>query len=227
MRILVVEDDEGIACGVLGAMRRENWAADVAPSVAAAWSALSSEPFDIVLLDLSLPDGSGADVLQRVRQAPPDTLPAPTMPVLVMAARDDMSVRIAMLDMGADDYMTKPCNAGELAARVRALHRRATGHAQPLLRWGDFQVDPAARRVHRADADIELSAREFGVLIALLEASPRVLSRQQIETSLCSWSHPLESNAIEVHVHHLRKKLGGHVIRTLRGVGYFVPRDAA
>jgi DNA-binding response OmpR family regulator len=225
MRILVVEDDEGIAHGLGLALSQAGWAADVVPGVESAWAALRAEPFEMVLLDLGLADGDGAEVLRRLRRAPAGGLPDPATPVLIMTARDQVASRIAGLDMGADDYMTKPFDPGEMAARMRALRRRFAGRAQPLLRWGDLRIDPAARSVLREGRAVELSAREFGILMALMEASPRVLSRQQIEASLCNWDHLLESNAIEVHVHRLRKKLGDGVIRTLRGVGYFVPSD--
>jgi two-component system OmpR family response regulator/two-component system response regulator QseB len=142
-----------------------------------------------------------------------------------MTARDQVSSRIAGLDMGADDYVTKPFDPGELAARMRALSRRTAGRAQSVIRRGTLEIDPAARTVRRAGQEVELSSREFGVLVTLVEASPRVLSRSQIETSLYNWEAALDSNAIEVHVHHLRRKLGDGVIRTLRGVGYFVPSD--
>ncbi len=227
MRILVVEDDEGIAHGLGLALRQDGWAMDVAADVDTAWAALEAEPFDMVLLDLGLGERDGSEVLQRLRQARPGRLPDPATPVLIMTARDEVSSRIAGLDMGADDYLTKPFDAGELAARMRALRRRQAGRAQPVLRWGELEIDPAAREVRRAGQPVELSAREFALLMVLMEARPRVLSRQQIEASLYDWSSLLESNAIEVHVHHLRKKLGEGIIRTLRGVGYFVPPEPA
>lgn len=225
MRVLVIEDDEGIAHGLGLALRQDGWAADIVPSVAAAWAALQAEPFEMVLLDLGLADGDGAQVLRRLRAAPVGRLPDPATPTLIMTARDEIASRIAGLDMGADDYVTKPFSPAELAARMRALRRRATGRAQALLTWGDLVIDPARRTVLRAGQAVELSAREFNLLTTLMEARPRVLSRQQIEASLYNFDTPLESNAIEVHVHHLRRKLGERVIRTLRGVGYFVPTD--
>ncbi|RYX91212.1 MAG: response regulator transcription factor [Comamonadaceae bacterium] len=226
MRVLVVEDDEGIASGLLSHLKQLGWAADHAGGVASAWAALRAEPFDIILLDLGLADGDGAQLLARLRAAPAGRLPAPDTAVLIMTARDKVASRIAGLDMGADDYVTKPFDPDELAARMRALRRRAAGRAQAGIAWGDLAVDPAARTVHRAGVLVELSAREFSVLLALMEARPRVLSRQQIETQLYNFDNALDSNAIEVHVHHLRKKLGADVVRTLRGVGYFVPEDA-
>ncbi len=225
MRVLVIEDDEGIAHGLGLALRQDGWAADIVPSVGAAWAALSAEPFDMVLLDLGLFDGDGSQVLRRLRAAPAGGLPDPATPTLIMTARDEIASRIAGLDMGADDYVTKPFSPAELAARMRALRRRATGRAQALLTWGELVIDPAARTVQRAGQAVDVSAREFNLLMTLMEARPRVLSRQQIEASLYNFDTPLESNAIEVHVHHLRRKLGERVIRTLRGVGYFVPTD--
>jgi len=226
MRVLVVEDDEGIAAGLRAHLQQQGYAVDVARSVAAAWSALRDEHFDIVLLDLGLPDGDGDQVLQRLRQAAEGGLPDPKTPVLIMTARDEVALRIAALDRGADDYVVKPFDADELAARMRALHRRAAGRAQATVRCGEVEIDPALRTVQRAGQSVDLSAREFAVLLALVAVRPRVLSRQQIEARLYNWDAALESNAIEVHVHHLRKKLGNEVIRTLRGVGYFVPAEA-
>lgn len=225
MRVLVVEDDEGIAHGLGLALRREGWAVDIVGTVAAASTALRTEPFDMVLLDLGLGDGDGVEVLRRLRHAPAGGLPDPQLPVLIMTARDQVASRIAGLDMGADDYVTKPFDPAELAARMRALRRRAAGRALSVLRWGELEIDPAARSVRRAGAPVELSSREFGVLLTLMEARPRVLTRSQIETSLYNWEAALESNAIEVHVHHLRRKLGEGVICTMRGVGYFVAAE--
>ncbi len=227
MRVLVVEDDDGIAQGLKAHLAHQGWAVDVAGGVASAWAALRAEPFDLVLLDLGLADGDGSEVLRQLRAAPQDRLPAPETPVLIMTARDQVASRIAGLDMGADDYVTKPFDPDELAARMRALARRAAGRAQPVLQVGDLRIDPAARTVTRAGEPVELSSREFGVLLALVEVRPRVLSRPQIEAKLYNWDNALDSNAIEVHVHHLRRKLGDGVIRTLRGVGYFVPEERA
>lgn len=227
MRALLVEDDEGIAAGLASHLERAGWAVDVAGTLAAAWAALSAEPFDVVLLDLGLPDGDGTDLLRRLRQSAPASLPDPATPVLIMTARDQVSARIAGLDLGADDYVTKPFDLDELAARLRALRRRAVGRATATLAWEDIHLDPATRMVRKAGQAVELSAREFDVLLALLEVSPRVLSKGQIETRLYNWEQALDSNAIEVHVHRLRRKLGERMIKTVRGVGYHVPAEAA
>jgi two-component system OmpR family response regulator/two-component system response regulator QseB len=227
MRVLVAEDDEGIAAGLAAHLRRLGWAVDVVPSVAQGWAALASEPFDVLLLDLGLADGEGAELLRRLRAAPAGRLPDAQMPVLIMTARDEVASRIAGLDLGADDYLTKPFDPDELAARVRALRRRAAGRAQPTLRYGVLGLDPAARTVLREGEPVELSTREFSILLALLEARPQVLSRAQIEAKLYNWDSALDSNAIEVHVHRLRRKLGEGIIRTVRGVGYFVPAEPA
>lgn len=227
MRVLVVEDDEGIAGGLRAHLRQLGWAVDTTDRVEAAWSALKAERFDLVLLDLGLADGDGAEVLKRLRQAPADRLPDAATPVLIMTARDQVAARIECLDMGADDYVTKPFDPDELAARMRALRRRSVGRAQALLVAGPLTIDPATRVVRLKGEPVELSSREFGVLLALVEVRPRVLSRVQIEARLYNWDNALDSNAVEVHVHHLRKKLGEGVIRTLRGVGYFSPDDPA
>ncbi len=227
MRALLVEDDEGIASGLATHLARAGLAVDVAGTLALAWAALAAEPFDVVLLDLGLPDGDGSDLLRRLRQSSGTALPDPATPVLIMTARDQVSARIAGLDLGADDYLTKPFDLDELAARLRALHRRALGRATATLAWHDIRVDPAARTVRQAGQAVDVSAREFDVLLALLEVSPRVLSKGQIETRLYNWDQALDSNAIEVHVHRLRRKLGEGVIKTVRGVGYHVPKETA
>ncbi len=226
MRVLVLEDDPRIADGLVAHLGRQGHAVDTAATLAAGWAALCAEPFDLLLLDLGLPDGDGASLLARLRAAAPGAQPDPHTPVLVMTARDGVAARIGALDMGADDYVSKPFDPDELAARMRALRRRAAGRSQALLRHGGLVVDPAARTVLQDGQPVALSGREFAVLLLLLEASPRVLSRTQIEAGLYTWDGALESNAIEVHVHHLRKKLGDGLIRTLRGVGYCIPEPA-
>ncbi|MCC2634654.1 MAG: DNA-binding response regulator [Ramlibacter sp.] len=227
MRVLVVEDDRGIAAGLAAHLARAGHAVDCTGSIAEGWRALVGEPYDVVLLDLGLPDGDGGTLLRRLRDMPAGRLPDPATPVLIMTARDQVASRIAGLDLGADDYLTKPFDPDELAARMRALRRRTTGRARATLRYGELEIDPAARTVLRAGVPVELAAREFSVLLALIEARPRVLSRTQIEAQLYNWDGGLESNAIEVHVHRLRRKLGESLIRTVRGVGYYVPAEPA
>ncbi|MCD2513367.1 response regulator [Comamonas endophytica] len=231
MRILIVEDDPGIAAGLQENLEQRGYAVDVCGNVAQAWSALCTEPFSAVLLDLGLPDQDGAALLQRLRsspEAPPggQRLPDRATPVLIMTARDQVHQRIAGLDSGADDYLSKPFDVAELEARLRALLRRSAGRASPTITHGDLTVDPATRTVHRAGVPVDMSPREFSVLLVLLEARGRVLSRQQLEERLYSWQTSLDSNAIEVHVHHLRRKLGNERIQTMRGVGYFIPWES-
>ena len=227
MRILVVEDDAGIAAGLRSNLQQRGYAVDGCALLEDAWAALRSERFDLVLLDLGLPDGDGGQLLQRIRHsaAAPGGLPDPLTPVLIMTARDQVADRISGLDLGADDYLVKPFDLDELEARMRALLRRAAGRAHPLLRHGDLVLDPAAHSVLRAGQAVELTPREFTLLQVLLESRGRVLSRQQLEARLYNWQDAVGSNAVEVHVHHLRRKLGEGLIQTLRGVGYFIPRD--
>lgn len=232
MRILVVEDDAGIASGLRANLQQRGYAVDVCDSVAGAWNALRGERFDAVLLDMGLADGDGSELLQRLRLSPgtastlQPALPDPSTPVLIVTARDQVHQRIAGLDLGADDYLAKPFDVDELDARLRALLRRAAGRASPTIRHGDIEVDPAARTVRRQGRPVEMSPREFSVLLVLLQARGRVLSRAQIEESLYSWDAAIESNAVEVHIHHLRRKLGSACIQTMRGVGYFMPQGA-
>jgi len=231
MRILVVEDDVGIASGLRTNLQQRGYAVDVADGVANAWNALRMERFDAVLLDLGLADGDGSELLRRLRASPvpgngqPQALPDPSIPVLIVTARDQVHQRIAGLDLGADDYLAKPFDVDELDARLRALLRRAVGRAAPTIRYADIEVDPAARTVRVHGRPVDMSPREFSVLLVLLEARGRVLSRQQIEERLYSWDAAIESNAVEVHIHHLRRKLGSACIQTMRGVGYFMPQE--
>ena len=224
MRILVVEDDAGIADGLRTNLQQRGYAVDVCDGVAAAWAALRAEPFDAVLLDLGLSDGDGSILLQRLR-ANQSTLPDAGTPVLIMTARDAVQERIAGLDQGADDYLSKPFDMDELEARLRALLRRAAGRAQPLVRHGAIELNPATRTVQLHGQKVELSPREFAVLRLLMESPGRVLSRRQLEEHLYDWDSVVDSNAIEVYIHHLRRKLGSQCIQTMRGVGYFMPQE--
>jgi two-component system OmpR family response regulator/two-component system response regulator QseB len=232
MRILVVEDNAGIAAGLQANLEQRRYAVDVCTTVAEAWHALEMERFDAVLLDLGLPDVDGSEILRRLRGprrpgGDSQSLPDPNTPVLILTARDQVRERVAGLDLGADDYLVKPFDIDELEARLRAMLRRAGGQAAPVIRHGELEVDPAARTVRRDGKLVEMSPREFSVLWVLLQARGRVLSRQQIEEHLYSWGTAVESNAVEVHIHHLRKKLGNASIVTMRGVGYFLPAENA
>jgi two-component system, OmpR family, response regulator QseB len=231
MRALVVEDDPGIASGLSASLRQAGYAVDVCKTLHSAWTALSVEPFDVMVLDLGLPDGDGLDLLARLRRSPGGAagrpeLPRSDMPVLIMTARDGVSDRISGLDSGADDYIVKPFDSNELLARLRAMQRRASGRSSPVIEHGDLVLDPAAHTVHRAGELVPLGGKEFALLLTLLQARPQVLSKSRLESALYGFGESLESNAIEVHVHHLRRKLGESLIKTVRGVGYFVPRES-
>ena len=218
MRILLAEDDPQLGDGLTVGLRQAGFAVDWVRDGAAADHALGSETFDLLVLDLGLPRLEGMAVLARLRQR------GQTLPVLVLTARDATGDKIAGLDAGADDYLVKPVDIDELAARIRALMRRTAGRAAPVLHHGTLTLDPAARTVSVDGAAVELSAREFSLLQTLLESAGRVLTRAQLEQSLYGWRDEPDSNALEVHIHHLRKKLGSDFIRTLRGVGYTVPK---
>ena len=218
MRILLVEDDPQLGDGLTIGLRQAGFAVDWVKDSNSADHALQSETFDLVVLDLGLPRLSGMEVLSRARSR------RQTLPVLILTARDATGDKVSGLDAGADDYLVKPVDLDELAARIRALTRRSAGRAAPLLTRGDLTLDPAAHSVTLAGAPVELSSREFSLLQMLLENAGRVLSRSQLEQSVYGWRDEPDSNALEVHIHHLRKKLGSELIRTLRGVGYTIPR---
>jgi two-component system OmpR family response regulator/two-component system response regulator QseB len=183
--------------------------------------AAATEPFAAIVLDLGLPELSGLELLKRLRAA------RNPVPVLILTARDAVRDRIAGLDAGADDYLVKPVDLGELAARLRALVRRAAGRAAPVLELGPLHIDPAGHAVRFRGQPVALSAREFALLLELARAAGRVLSKEQIAERLYGWGEEVESNAVEVHVHHLRRKLAPEAIVTVRGVGYLVPKDLA
>jgi DNA-binding response OmpR family regulator len=221
MRILIVEDDAQLGDGLLHGLREAGFAADWVRDGAAAERALVAEGFGAVVLDLGLPRVDGREVLRRLRARGDRT------PVLVLTSRDALGDRIAGLDDGADDYVVKPVALGELVARLRALARRSGGEAAPRLAVGELQIDPARHQVTFRGHPVELGPREFAVLEELARAAGRVLSRETLEQRLYEWDRALASNAIEVHVHHLRRKLAPGIIRTVRGVGYLMPRPDA
>jgi DNA-binding response OmpR family regulator len=217
MRLLIVEDDPLLGDGIQAGLKQAGYSADWVRDGIAADQALANETYDAVVLDLGLPRLSGLDLLRKLRAA------GNTVPVLILTARDRVEDRIAGLDGGGDDYLVKPFDLHELAARLRALVRRSHGQAHPLLRVGLLEMDPAAHTVHFDGSPVELSGREFAVLHALALNAGRVMSRDRLEQTLYGWGEEVESNAIEVHIHHLRRKLKPELIRTVRGVGYTMP----
>jgi two-component system, OmpR family, response regulator QseB len=219
MRVLLVEDDRMIAQGLQTALRQDGYAVDWMADGRAAEAALRNARFDLVLLDLGLPERDGLSVLRDLRRRGDAT------PVIILTARDDTQDRIDGLDAGADDYVVKPFDLDEVAARMRSVLRRANGRADPTIRVGDISLDAATHAVERAGVAVQLSAHEYSVLEALLQRPGAILSRTQLEDRLYGWDAPVESNAIEVYIHSLRRKLGSDSIRTLRGVGYFVPKE--
>jgi two-component system response regulator QseB len=219
MRVLLVEDDAMIGNSVREGLRQDGFTVDWVTDGRAADAALNAENYGAVLLDLGLPQIGGMEILRRLRGRGAD------VPVLIVTASDAIDQRIHGLDSGADDYLVEPFDLDELAARLRAVSRRKTGRAAPVLRQGDPTLDPATREVSMLGRAVALSAREFDVLAALLERPGSVLSRAQLEQRIYGWGEEVESNAVEVHVHSLRRKLGAEAIRTLRGAGYFVPKS--
>jgi two-component system response regulator QseB len=219
MRVLVVEDDRMIAQGLERALRQEGYAVDGVADGCSAASALRSASFDLVLLDLGLPRREGLDVLRELRSRGDPT------PVIIVTARDDVADRIAGLDAGADDYIVKPFDLDEVAARMRSVLRRAAGRGDPSIRHRGITLNPVTHTVERDGTPVVLSPHEFSVLEALMQRPGSVLSRAQLEDRLYGWGESVESNAVEVYVHGLRRKLGNEAIRTLRGVGYFVPKE--
>lgn len=222
MRILLVEDDRMIAEAVSKGLRQDGWTVDWVADGQQALNAVDLQPYDGVLLDLGLPKRDGIDVLRTLRAA------GKTLPVLVVTARDAVKERVLGLDAGADDYLVKPFELDELAARMRALLRRHAGRSEPVIRHGALTLDPAAHAVTLDERPVPLSAREYALLEALLMRPGAVLSKSQLEEKLYGWGEEVSSNTVEVYIHGLRKKLGGDWIRTVRGVGYMVaPAGAA
>lgn len=218
MRILLVEDDPELGDGLTVGLRQAGFTVDWLADGQAADQALQGESFDLVVLDLGLPRLSGMDLLKQARQRGDD------LPILILTARDAIGDKVAGLDAGADDYLVKPIDLDELSARIRALSRRRAGRAAPLLSHGQLTMDPATYRVTLAGQPVDLSSREFSLLQLLLENAGRVLTRSQLEQSLYGWQGEPDSNVLDVHIHHLRKKLGSDLIRNLRGVGYTIPK---
>ena len=216
MRILLVEDDELLGDGLAAGLRHCGYSVDWLRDGESARTALATEEYAALVLDLGLPRLDGMSLLRGLRTA------GNAIPVLIMTARDSTWDKVGGLDSGADDYLVKPVDLDELAARLRALARRASGQSTPLLRAGEVELDPAARRVRLRDEPIDLSAKEFAILEMLMRNAGRMISRAQLEAALYGWGEGVESNAVEVHIHHLRRKLGADLIRTVRGIGYLV-----
>lgn len=219
MRILLAEDDPILGDGLRAGLRQQGFSVDWVRDGMAAERELLSGDYAAAVLDLGLPLKDGLDVLQTLRARKIST------PVLVLTARDAVPDRIRGLDLGADDYVVKPADLHELGARLRSLVRRAHGQMQDALQCGDVRLEPSARRVTLDGETVVLSTREFDLLHVLMLNADRVMSREQLEQQLYSWGYEVESNAIEVHIHHLRRKLRPDLIQTVRGIGYTVLRQ--
>lgn len=219
MRLLLVEDDPLLGDGIGKGLKQAGFTVDWAKDGRQAQLALDTTEYELIVLDLRLPRLSGLDLLRAIRSKGSD------VPVLILTARDTVKDRVAGLDTGADDYLVKPFDLSELIARVRALLRRAHGRSMPVIRYGDLTVDPATQRVERNGEQVQLSARECAVLLDLLEHRGLALSRARLEQSLYGWNEEIGSNAVEVHIHNLRKKLGEDLIKTIRGVGYLIRKN--
>lgn len=220
MRVLLVEDDPLLGNGVKEGLSQSGYTVDWIVDGEAAESVLRSDAFDLIVLDLGLPRRDGMDIVRSLRERGDRT------PVLILTARDAVEDRIRGLDSGADDYLVKPFDLDELSARLRALQRRRAGRPHPLLHHGAITVDPAARHVTLDGETVNLSAREYALLELLLENAGRVMSRSRLEEALYGWDSSVESNSLEVFIHHLRRKLGADLIKTIRGVGYMIERRA-
>ncbi len=219
MRILLVEDDELLGDGLRTGLVQYGYAVDWLKDGISADQALKTESFELVVLDLGLPKMSGIQVLQNLRAR------GLTMPVLILTARESVEDRVKGLDSGADDYLTKPFDLDELCARLRALQRRFSARAEPLLVHENICLDPASHTVTFNNESINVSRREFALLQKLLENAGRVLSREHLTQSLYGWGEDVDSNALEVHIHNLRKKFGQNFIRTIRGIGYMIDKS--
>lgn len=219
MRVLVVEDDLVLGDGICEGLKQANYTVDWIKDGALVIPAVENESFDAIVLDIGLPHLSGIEILSRLRKK------GFIIPVILLTARDSIADRVGGLDAGADDYLTKPFAISELLARLRALVRRAVGRADPVVRHLDIELNPATYEVLKDGIVIDLSRREFAVLQYLLQNVGRVLTRDQLTEKLYGWGEEVDSNAIEVHIHHLRKKFGSHLIKTVRGVGYLVHKE--
>lgn len=221
MRLLIVEDDALLGDGIRTGLSQQGYAVDWVEDGQAAETALLTNEYELIVLDLGLPKKSGIEVLQHLRSGGNDT------PVIILTAQDTVEDRIKGLDTGADDYLTKPFDLDELTARIRALLRRRGGRSTPVIEHGELIVDPASHTVTKEGSTVDISPREFTILTLLLENRGKVMSRSRLEEGLYAWNDEVESNTVEVHIHHLRKKLGAELIRTIRGVGYIIDKIQA
>ena len=216
MQILLVEDDRSLAGGLCKALRNEGFVTNHVSEGKAALHVVDVEPPDIVILDLGLPDMDGLDVLKSIRRR------SASLPVLILTARSSIDARVSGLDSGADDYLPKPFETPELIARLRVISRRLSTTQDSRIRAGDIELDIVSQQVTRSGTTVEIPRREYMVLKSLMENIGKVQTRQQLENRLYAWGEEVSSNAIEVHIHHLRKKLGSDLIKTVRGVGYTI-----
>jgi len=214
MRILLIEDDPGLGSAVRDQIAAEGHMPDLAPTLAYARDLLATMPYDLILLDLGLPDGRGIDFLRALRAKGSVT------PVMILTAHDRITERIEGLNAGADDYMVKPYDLAELSARIAAVARRYSGNPNPLITLGALEIDLAAHAIHGPQGQIDLSQREWIIFEALLQRPGQIVSKSQIEDQIYAFDSEVESNTIEVYVSRLRKKLGKDVVQTLRGLGY-------
>lgn len=216
MRLLLVEDDKMIGESLVQALKADGYTVDWAKDGDTAEESLAVQAYDLVLLDIGLPKQSGITVLQKLRAG------KNTVPVIIITARDTLSDKVLGLDSGADDYIIKPFPLAELEARIRARLRRSGGNASPLMEAGGLSLDTAKREISYKNVTIPLSAKEYAILFALMEYPGRILSRADLEERLYGWDEEVSSNAVEVHIHQLRKKLDADAIRNVRGIGYMV-----
>lgn len=218
MRILLVEDDTLLGDGLQTGLSQAGFTVDWVREGRLGLHALASESFDAAILDLGLPDGDGARVVREYRDE------GGTVPILVLTARGDIGDKLTVLDGGADDYLVKPADIREIAARLRALVRRDDGRRSPVLCCGDIELDPSAYVVRVGERDVDLTHSEFKILHALIRNPGTVLSRERLEETVYGWDAEVDSNAIQVHLHNVRRKIGHDLIRTIRGVGYVIGR---
>lgn len=216
MRILLVEDDIMLGKTVQQAIEQENHVVDLVNDALSCETAIATTKFDIILLDINLPDKSGIEVLKKIRANKNN------IPILILTARDAINQKIEGFNSGADDYLVKPFDLDELLARINALCRRSKGISSPIINYAEFELNSANHKFTKSGINIELSPKEFEIIKILMENIGKVLSKESLENVLYSWDDSVESNTVEVHIHHLRKKINKDIIKTIRGVGYII-----